>query len=260
MRQDGIVRVVGAAELNAAIAVSARSWCGSATTASELSLDWVIGPGRYADTADPFRLEVARYAAAYQCVHVGNAGRGGIVLAASAADGLGAVCVARRLADGRQSAARAAWEDAATSVELALRGYALLASLAATKGHAHAGAAMRARFEGTFLPALAALHAEVRGAHWYVGLMAVEPSAQGQGLCGRLMRAVSRAADAEGLPCYLETSGARNRAIYERFGYRAVRQVALRPSAGDEAAGIFDELYAMVRPARPATAAAPGAT
>jgi len=52
-----------------------------------------------------------------------------------------------------------------------------------------------------------------------VDIMAVVPEAQGQGYTSRLMRAVSRAADAEGVPCYLEASSERNTRIYGRFGY-----------------------------------------
>jgi GNAT superfamily N-acetyltransferase len=55
--------------------------------------------------------------------------------------------------------------------------------------------------------------------HWYVALMAVDPSAQGKGRCGTLMRAVFRMADAEGVPIYHECSGTRNRDMYAHFGY-----------------------------------------
>ena len=46
--------------------------------------------------------------------------------------------------------------------------------------------------------------------------MSVDPDAQGLGFCGKLMRAVNVWADNLQLPLWLETSGARNVAIYER--------------------------------------------
>ena len=79
--------------------------------------------------------------------------------------------------------------------------------------------------------------------------MAVDPSAQGKGRCGTLMRAVSRMADAEGVPCYLECSGARNRDIYAHLGYEQKRQYTVRVE-DDEAGSVpFEEFFAMVRPA-----------
>ena len=46
--------------------------------------------------------------------------------------------------------------------------------------------------------------------------MSVDPDAQGLGFCGKLMRAVNVWADNLQLPLWLETSGTRNVAIYER--------------------------------------------
>jgi len=63
--------------------------------------------------------------------------------------------------------------------------------------------------------------------HFSIPLMMVNPDLQGQGLCSKAMRAVCRAADEEGLPCFLETGGARNVAIYQRFGFRIFEQFML---------------------------------
>merc|ERR1712070_482396 len=62
------------------------------------------------------------------------------------------------------------------------------------------------------------------GPHIYVNIMAVDPNCQGMGFCGRLMRFVNTYADERKLPLYLETSGLKNKAIYERFGYKSVEQ------------------------------------
>lgn len=75
--------------------------------------------------------------------------------------------------------------------------------------------------------------------------MAVDPKHQGKGLGAKLIRAVSEVADRDGLPCYLECSGPRNRAIYTHLGYKEVGQYEL---ADGPKTVPFKELYAMVRP------------
>lgn len=52
-----------------------------------------------------------------------------------------------------------------------------------------------------------------------VELVATDPPLQGQGYMSRILRAVNRICDAEGLPAYLECSGDKNKAIYEHMGY-----------------------------------------
>jgi predicted N-acetyltransferase YhbS len=80
--------------------------------------------------------------------------------------------------------------------------------------------------------------------HVYVAMMAVDPSAQGQKLCSKLMRTVSKVADAKGLPCYLECSGEKNREVYRRFGYEVAERCSVKDPGGGPG---FDEYYAMVR-------------
>lgn len=55
--------------------------------------------------------------------------------------------------------------------------------------------------------------------HWYLQLLATHPDWQRQGLGARLMAPVVERADAEGLPCYLETETAANVAYYRRHGF-----------------------------------------
>jgi predicted N-acetyltransferase YhbS len=83
--------------------------------------------------------------------------------------------------------------------------------------------------------------------HWYVQVMAVDPGAQGKRHCSRLMRAVCQLADKEGLACYLEASGPRNRAVYERFGFQVVETGTLEVEGDEEGSEPFTEAYAMVR-------------
>ena len=84
------------------------------------------------------------------------------------------------------------------------------------------------------------------GVHYYVTVMATDPPHQGQGHCGRLMRAVARMADAEGVPCYLEASGEKNRRMYEHLGYSMVDQTVLVVDGQPE---WKDDLFLMLRSA-----------
>lgn len=55
--------------------------------------------------------------------------------------------------------------------------------------------------------------------HWYLWVLGVDPSARGQGVGGRLLEPVLSRADADGVPCYLETQSEWNVAFYERRGF-----------------------------------------
>lgn len=57
--------------------------------------------------------------------------------------------------------------------------------------------------------------------HVNLGLLAVDPASQGQGIGSRLLRAGLAICDAEGLPCYLDT-GENNLAFYQKHGFQIV--------------------------------------
>ncbi len=59
-------------------------------------------------------------------------------------------------------------------------------------------------------------------AHWYLETLGVEPTAQGRGWGGRVLDPGLHRADADGLPCYVETSDAANEPFYRRFGFEVV--------------------------------------
>jgi GNAT superfamily N-acetyltransferase len=56
--------------------------------------------------------------------------------------------------------------------------------------------------------------------HWYLMALGVDPSKQGDGIGRALLEPVMSKADAEGLPCYLETFHERNLPFYEKLGFR----------------------------------------
>jgi GNAT superfamily N-acetyltransferase len=57
---------------------------------------------------------------------------------------------------------------------------------------------------------------------WYLSIVGVTPSAQGQGIGKRLIEPTLAEADNAGVDCYLETFDRRNPAFYERLGFSAV--------------------------------------
>jgi GNAT superfamily N-acetyltransferase len=62
----------------------------------------------------------------------------------------------------------------------------------------------------------------ISSAAWYLSIVGVAPSAQGQGVGGRLVRATLAEADQVGAPSFLETFSQRNVTLYERLGYSVV--------------------------------------
>jgi GNAT superfamily N-acetyltransferase len=55
--------------------------------------------------------------------------------------------------------------------------------------------------------------------HWYLAVIGVEPSRQGEGLGGKLLAVVLDRLDTEGVPSYLETSTDANVAWYRHHGF-----------------------------------------
>jgi ribosomal protein S18 acetylase RimI-like enzyme len=59
-------------------------------------------------------------------------------------------------------------------------------------------------------------------AHWYLSLIGVSPSCQGQGIGGALLAPVLLKADKEGTCCFLETFEEKNLSFYQRHGFQVV--------------------------------------
>jgi GNAT superfamily N-acetyltransferase len=58
--------------------------------------------------------------------------------------------------------------------------------------------------------------------HWYLMVLGVDPPRQGQGVGGTLVGPILARADAEALPCYLETMKAKNVPFYQKHGFEVV--------------------------------------
>jgi ribosomal protein S18 acetylase RimI-like enzyme len=63
--------------------------------------------------------------------------------------------------------------------------------------------------------------------HWHLAFVCTRPEKQGQGLGTALIRAGLRRCDAAGHPAYLEATSDRNRALYERLGFRVTSRIEL---------------------------------
>jgi ribosomal protein S18 acetylase RimI-like enzyme len=55
--------------------------------------------------------------------------------------------------------------------------------------------------------------------HWYLTLLAVDPSHQGKGYASILLREKLREIDKQNLPCFLNTQNESNLSVYEHFGF-----------------------------------------
>jgi ribosomal protein S18 acetylase RimI-like enzyme len=58
--------------------------------------------------------------------------------------------------------------------------------------------------------------------HWYLMVLGVDPPRQGQGVGGALLQPILARADADRLPCYLETQKSINVPFYQRHGFEIV--------------------------------------
>jgi len=67
-------------------------------------------------------------------------------------------------------------------------------------------------------------HKQVKGPHWYLMMLATDPSRQGQGLGSQLTEVGTAQADAAGIPVYLETGTDANIAFYRKRGFEIMGQ------------------------------------
>ena len=65
------------------------------------------------------------------------------------------------------------------------------------------------------------------GPFWYLGLLAVDPDAQGRGVGAALVRTGLTRADRDGQGTFLETGTEQNVAFYQRLGFRVTGEVLL---------------------------------
>jgi len=69
--------------------------------------------------------------------------------------------------------------------------------------------------------------------HWYLLALAVDPQHQGKGYASKLLNEMLSYIDEEGLPCYVETEGEKNVAMYQHFGFEVVDEFVV-PNTNDK--------------------------
>ncbi|HLA93696.1 MAG TPA: GNAT family N-acetyltransferase [Actinomycetota bacterium] len=67
----------------------------------------------------------------------------------------------------------------------------------------------------------------LRGPHYYLLAVGVEPYSQGRGIGTRLLSPVLERCDRDGIPAYLETGTERNLPLYLRLGFSLAEQIVL---------------------------------
>ncbi len=78
------------------------------------------------------------------------------------------------------------------------------------------------------------------GKHLYLQFLGVEPARQGQGLGSALVRAMLQRADAERIPCYLDTFQPRNVPLYQKHGFEITIE-EVEPNSGVRGWGFIRE-------------------
>lgn len=65
--------------------------------------------------------------------------------------------------------------------------------------------------------------------HYYLFMIGVHADHQGKGLGSTILAKTLETVDAEGMPAYLENSNPRNMPLYERHGFKVVKEVKFEP-------------------------------
>jgi ribosomal protein S18 acetylase RimI-like enzyme len=93
------------------------------------------------------------------------------------------------------------------------------------------------RFFTEFLPLLHDVKASVLGTRdhqaWYLVYIGCKLASRGRGYARKLIEDISRRADEEGRPCYLESSNGVNVRIYERMGFDVRKKIHLQRAEKD---------------------------
>lgn len=101
----------------------------------------------------------------------------------------------------------------------------------------------RARFFKEFFPLLHETKMSTLGERdddsWYLVYIGTKPAGRGQGLARKSIEFVTRMADEQGAPCYLESSNDRNPAIYAKLGFEVKSRITLKRSEKEVAMDIM---------------------
>lgn len=84
-------------------------------------------------------------------------------------------------------------------------------------------------------------HYHTKDPHWYLPMIGVQPTCQGQGLGSALLQHALKQVDEQGLAAYLESSRPENVPLYQRHGFEVIGEIQV---------GTSPTLFPMLRPAR----------
>ena len=235
----GVSRVTSATSpaLREAVDVVTRAFSGTTTTQPEPCFDWCLGD-RYAGRwEDPGRVESVRWIPRLVHLMALRAGPEQAVLCARepGSDAIVAVAVVHHCAS--PPSELGVWWSAVRTV--------LCTDIGEPPWMKDKRIARRMDSNDSNIARMHVKHTKHRKRHVYVQIIAVRPESQGKKMASLLMRAVNAAADRIGVPCYLECSGARNVAVYRRFGYEPVERTSIPDPSGGAS---FDDFYALIRP------------
>lgn len=246
--------LLGKHEIAAAYALIGRAFSGTSEALPEPGTNWIAGPGAVFGTHrdELFHFMMGVY---LRAEHNARWSRSGVLAVRAPDGGLQAVAFVHRMSSGRKpNGLVSAWRftrAVVAQVAASRMPSVFTAKDPATKAHAkQLGRSLKAR--GTLYgDEIARMHALQAQPHWYVAALAVDPSAQGQGLGKRLLGALGQVADVDGLDVYLDCGSERHCRIYERCGYEVCSEgLAAASNVPGEAAGAWPErqpCYGMVR-------------
>ena len=246
---DG-VEEIGTAEIEAVTTLIGKAFAGTRESEPEWSAHWLLGP-QLADMDDPRRAHMCGFFLSFAVATHGHPDRGTVVGVRGDGGSLRSVIVVRRMPKAAPLIDRV-WSRPTASLSVISRSLAQ-----GTMPSIYTDPALKTTLAAPIdkrgslgvLPGLEKMHkAHADCPHYYVAVAATLPEAQGRGHLSTLMRAVTRRADAEGLPCYLECHGTRNRGIYMRYGFREVGKYTYDVEDDEPDSAPYTEAFAMWRP------------
>mmetsp|Transcript_18395 Transcript_18395/g.35849 ORF Transcript_18395/g.35849 Transcript_18395/m.35849 type:complete len:284 (+) Transcript_18395:294-1145(+) len=97
----------------------------------------------------------------------------------------------------------------------------------------------------------------VKGPHWYVYMLMVDPQCKGKGYAKRLLSFIAALSARDLVPSYLEATGERNEAIYNKRGYQTIKKYPIGEGKAEQIGGdpltVNGGLAGMVRQPTPRT-------
>ena len=244
------VEEIGTTEIDAVTTLIGKAFAGTRESEPEWSAHWLLGP-QLADMDDPRRAHMCGFFLSFAVATHGHPDRGTVIGVRGDGGSLRSVIVVRRMPKAHPLI-DSVWSGPTTMLSVVggrLAKGTLPSMYTDPALKTTLAAPIDKRGSLGVIPGLEKMHkAHADCPHYYVAVAATLPEAQGRGHLSTLMRAVTRRADEEGLPCYLECHGTRNRGIYMRYGFREVGKYTYEVEDDEPGSAPYTEAFAMWRP------------